>query len=49
MLKDKKPRFRREFDYVTETKTGQVADEDAGTTRYDPFGLNNPKAGTLKQ
>jgi nitrous oxidase accessory protein len=48
MLKDKKPRFSREFEFVTETKTGQVADEDAGTTRFDPFGLNDPKAGTVK-
>ncbi len=48
MLKDKKPRFERVFEPVTETKTGQVADEDAGTTSYDPFGLNNPETGTAK-
>jgi nitrous oxidase accessory protein len=49
MLNDKKPRFRREFEYVTDVETHQVADEDAGTSSYDPFGLNNPKIGTLKK
>lgn len=49
MLNDEKPRFRREFEYVTDAETHQVADEDAGTSSYDPFGLNNPKIGTLKK
>lgn len=49
MLKDEKPRFKRQFEYVTDTKTGQIADEDAGTTGYDPFGLSNPKIGTTNQ
>jgi len=49
MLKDEKPRFKREFEYVTDTKTGQIADEDAGTTRYDPFGLGNPNVGTVEE
>lgn len=46
MLKDAKPQFSLDFERVTSRETGQIADEDSGTSRYDPFGLNNPKVGT---
>ncbi|MDV7341063.1 nitrous oxide reductase family maturation protein NosD [Terasakiella sp. A23] len=48
MLKDSKPQFSPEFEHKTTRKTGQIADEDAGTSRYDPFGLSNPNVGTAK-
>jgi len=45
MLTDAKPRFKRDFEPATKIETGAIADEDAGTTRFDPFGLGDPNVG----
>ncbi|GAB6051247.1 NosD domain-containing protein [Magnetospira thiophila] len=49
MLTDARPRMTPDFTPQTQRPAKSAEGEDVGTRRFDPFGLDDPHAGTLAQ